>query len=217
MKMRSFNDLVVLRPREDLEQKWNSATIITPDSATISPATLEPGYASDHTAIAEVFRMPEDYEGDDLKVGDGVLLPLFNGSKVLFVDGEPYMTIARRGIAARVENLGGASEKITALNGYVLTRRDRESFEKHMHGGLPFPDEFLDSGMPCDAGYGIVRMVLERMVSVGTTYLSPALQRPKQRVGDLALLNPIASCKFRRFQRVYRLTPSEHISLTLEE
>lgn len=216
MSLRAFNDLVILRPREDLEQSWNSSTIITPDSALVGPNTLEPGYAEDHTAIAEVYRMPEGYSSVDLAVGDGVLLPLFNGSKVIFIDREPYLAVRRRGIAARIDALGQPSEKITALNGYILTRRDREAFEKHMHGGLPFPDEFLDSGMPCDAGDSIVRMVLERIVSTGTAYLSPPLQRPKQRVGDLALLNPIAACRFRRFGQVYRLTPSEHVSLTLE-
>lgn len=216
-KLRCFNDLVILRPREDLEQSWNSSTIITPDSALVGPETLSPGYADDHTAIAEVYRMPKDYRSADLKVGDGVLLPLFNGSKVVFIDREPYLAVKRRGIAARIENLGMPSEKITALNGYILTRRDREAFEKHMHGGLPFPDEFLDSGMPCDAGDSIVRMVLERIVSTGTTFLSPTLQRPKQRVGDLAFLNPIAACKFRRFGQVYRLTPENHVSFTLEE
>lgn len=217
MQLRAFNDLVILRPREDLEQKWNSATIITPDSALVGPDTLEPGYASDHTAIAEVFRMPEGYSSVDLSVGDGVLLPLFCGSKVVFIDQEPYLAVKRRAIAARIDALGEASEKITALNGYILTRRDREAFEKRLHGGLPFPDEFLDSGMPCDAGGGIVRMVLERIVSTGTAYLSPPLQRPKQRVGDLALLNPIASCKFRRFQQIYRLTPENHVSITIGE
>lgn len=216
-KLRAFNDLVILRPREDLEQLWNSATIITPGSALVGPDTLSPGYAEDHTAIAEVYRMPEDYSSVDLKVGDGVLLPLFNGSKVVFIDREPYLAVKRRGIAARIENLGQPSERITALNGYILTRRDREAFETHLHGGLPFPDEFLDSGMPCDAGDSIVRMVLERIVSTGTAFLSPTLQRPKQRVGDLAFLNPIAACKFRRFQQVYRLTPENHISFTLEE
>ena len=95
--------------------------------------------------------MPEGYSSVDLAVGDGVLLPLFNGSKVIFIDREPYLAVRRRGIAARIDALGQPSEKITALNGYILTRRDREAFEKHMHGGLPFPDEFLDSGMPCDA------------------------------------------------------------------
>lgn len=217
MNLRAYNDLVILKPREDLEQRWNSSTIITPDSALVGPDTLEPGYASDHTAIAEVFRMPEDYTSVDLKVGDGVLLPLFNGSKVVFIDREPYLAVKRRGIAARVENLGQASEKITALNGYILTRRDRAAFERWLHGGLPFPDEFLDSGMPCDAGDSIVRMVLERIVSTGTVYLSPTLQRPKQRVGDLAFLNPIAACRFRRFGQVYRLTPENHVSFTLEE
>lgn len=217
MQLRAYNDLVILKPREDLEQAWASSTIIMPDSAMVGPATLEPGYASDHTAIAEVHRMPEGYSSVDLAVGDGVLLPLFNGSKVVFIDREPYLAVKRRGIAARIDGLGSPSEKITALNGYILTRRDRDAFERLMHGGLPFPDEFLDSGMPCDAGDSIVRMVLERIVSTGTAYLSPPLQRPKQRQGDLALLNPIAACKFRRFGQVYRLTPEGHVSLTIEE
>lgn len=216
-KLRAFNDLVLLRPREDMEQKWNSATIITPDNATLGPDLMVPGYSPDHTAIAEVYRMPLDYTSVDLKPGDGVLIPLFCGSKVVFIDQVPYLAVKRRAIAARVDALGEASEKVTALNGYILTRRDREAFEKHLHGGLTLPDEFLDSGMPTDAGDSIVRVVLERIVSTGTAYLSPVLQKPKQRVGDLAFFNPIASCRFRRFQQIYRLVPSEVVDFTLEE
>lgn len=215
--LRAYNDLVILKPREDLEQKWNSSMIITPDSALVAPDDMV-GFAHDHAAIAEVHRMPEGYSSVDLAVGDGVILPLFSGSKVIFIDQVPYLACKRRAIAARVEGLGSPSEKLTALNGYILTRRDRDAFEKHLHGGLPFPDEFLDSGMPCDGGNGgIVRVVLERIVSTGTAYLSPPLQRPKQRVGDLAFFNPIGSARFRRFGQVYRLTPGEKVDFTLSE
>lgn len=214
--MRVFNDMVLLRPREDMEKMWNSSTIITPDSALLSADQMV-GFANDHAAIAEVYRLPEDYTGTDLKVGDGVVLPLFSGSKVVIVDGEPYLACKRRAIAAKVTDLGKPSEKLVALNGYILTKRDRDAFEKHMHGGLPFPDKFLDEGMPCDSGNeGIVRVVLERIVSTGTVYLNPTLQKPKQREGDLALFNPLSSCRFRRFQVIYRLTPNEIIDLTLE-
>lgn len=214
--MRAFNDMVFLRPREDMEKAWNSSLIETPDSALLGPDQMV-GFQHDHAAVAEVYRLPEDYTGTDIKVGDGVILPLFSGSKVVIVDGAPFLACKRRAIAAKVTGLGTPSEKLEALNGYILTKRDREAMEKHLHGGLPFPDEFLDSGMPTDGGSdGIVRIVLERIVSVGTAYLNPTLQKPKQKNGDLALFNPIQSCRFRRFQVVYRLTPNEIVDLTLE-
>lgn len=214
--MRAFNDMVFLRPREDMEKLWNSSLIETPDSALLSADQMT-GFMNDHAAIAEVYRLPEDYEGEDLKVGDGVVLPLFSGSKVVCVDGEPFLACKRRVIAARVTALGQPSEKLEALNGYILTKRDRDAFEKHLNGGLGLPDEFLDSGLPCDGGsHGIVRVVLERIVSTGTAYLAPVLQKPKQRSGDLALFNPLASCRFRRFGQVYRLTPHDVVDLTLE-
>lgn len=215
--MRSYNDMVLLRPREDMEKLWNSSTIITPDSALLSADQMV-GYKNDHAAIAEVFRLPEDYCGEDIQVGDGVVLPLFSGSKVICVDGEPYLACKRQAIAAKVTDLGKPTEKLQSLNGYILTKRDREAFEKRMYGGLLLPDQFLDEGMPCDGGSnGIVRVVLERIVSSGTTYLNPTLHKPKQRVGDLALFNPLASCRFRRFQVIYRLTPNESVDITLED
>lgn len=215
--MRAFNDLIILRPREDLERKWNSASIITPDSALTSADDMV-GFRHDHAAIAEVYRLPEDYAGDDLKVGDGVVLPLFSASKVVLIDGVPYLAAKRTAIAARVTALGEASEKIEALNGYVLTRQDVDAMQNRMYGGMVLQDEYLDDGLPCDSGSdGIVRLVLERCVSVGTAYLSPTLQKPKQRKGELLAFNPYASCRFRRFGRKYRLTPNEDIQFGLDD
>lgn len=215
--MRAYNDMVFLRPREDLEKTWNSSIIHTPDSALLSADQMT-GFSNDHAAIAEVYRLPEDYEGTDIAVGDGVVLPLFSGSKVVCIDGNPYLACKRMAIAAKVTDLGKPTEKLQALNGYILTKRDREAFEKHLYGGLGIPDEFLDSGMPCDAGSdGIVRIVLERIVSTGTVYLNPSLQKPKQRQGDLAMFNPLSSCRFRRYRVNYRLTPHDVVDLTLEE
>jgi hypothetical protein len=211
--MRAFNDLVILRPREDLEKAWNSSLIHTPDSALLSADDMV-GMRHDHAAIVEVFRLPEGVEG--LAVGDIVVLPLFSGSKVVVIDGEPLLACKRRAIAARVTGLGQPSERIEALNGYILTRRDREAFEKRMNRGMVMPDQFLDEGMPLDGGSdGIVRGCLERIVSVGTAYLSPQLQTPKQRQGELMFFNPLSSCRFRRFGQVYRLTPDEHCQFTL--
>jgi len=215
--MRAFNDLVVLQPREELERSWNSSTIITPDTVLTSADDMV-GFRHDHAAIAEVFRMPEDYTGTDLAVGDGVLLPLFSGSKVVCIDGKMYLACKRRAVAAKIIDLGKPSEKIEALNGYVLTRQDVEAMQNRMHGGLILSDDYLDDGIPCDGGSdGIVRLVMERCVSVGSAFLAPALQKPKQRKGELLCFNPFASCRFRRFSVKYRLTPSEDIQFGLAD
>jgi hypothetical protein len=215
--MRAFNDLVILRPREELERSWNSSTIITPDTAMTSADDMV-GFRHDHAAIAEVYRMPEDYSGSDLATGDGVLLPLFSGSKVVCIDGEMYLACKRRAIAAKIVDLGKPSEKVEALNGYVLTRQDVTAMQNRLYGGLILDDNQLDDGIPCDGGSdGIVRIVLERCVSVGSAYLSPSLQKPKQRKGELLCFNPYASCRFRRFSVKYRLTPNEDIQFGLED
>ena len=214
--MRAFNDLVILRPREDLEQKWNSSSIITPDTALVSADSLV-GFQHDHAAIAEVYRLPEDCK-TELQEGDGVLLPLFCSSKVVCIDGMPYLAAKKGAIAARVRGIGSPSEKIEALNGYVLTRRAQAEFEKHFNGGLILTDDQVDDGIHCDGGSdGIVRIVCERTVSVGTAYLSPTLQKPKQRVGELVCFNPMGSCRFRRFGVQYRLTPNENLQFALED
>ncbi len=215
--MRAFNDLVILQPKEELERVWNSSSIITPDTVLTSADDMV-GFRHDHTAIAEVFRMPEDYAGTDLKAGDSILIPLFSGSKVVCIDGKMYLAAKRRAIAAKINDLGKPSESVDALNGYVLTRQDVEAMQNRMHGGLILSDDYLDDGIPCDGGSdGIVRLVLERCVSVGHTYLAPALQKPKQRKGELLGFNPYSSCRFRRFSRKYRLTPNEDIQFGLED
>lgn len=214
--MRAFNDLIILRPREDLERKWNSSVIITPDTVLTSAEDMV-GFRHDHAAIAEVYRVPEDCK-TDLKEGDGVVLPLYSGSKVVLIDGCAYLAAKRDAIAARVTGVGEASEKVEALNGYILTRQDVDAMQNHMHGGLILSDDYLDDGIPCDGGAdGIVRLVLERCVSVGSAYLSPTLQKPAQRKGELLAFNPYNSCRFRRFGVKYRLTPNEAMNFALEE
>lgn len=213
--MRAFNDLIIMRPREDLEKKWNSSVLITPDSALLSAEDMV-GFRHDHTAIAEVYRVPEGCEAA-LKEGDGVLLPLFSGSKVVCIDGQAYLAAKKDVVAAKVIDLGLATEKLEALNGYVLTRQARDEFERHFNGGLLLTDDQLDDGIHLDGGAdGIVRGVLERTVSVGRVFLSPGLQKPAQRDGELVFFNPMASCRFRRFGVKYRLTPSDDIQFGLE-
>ena len=214
--MRAFNDLLILRPREDLEKGWNSSLIETPDSALLSADDMV-GYRHDHAAIAEVYRVPEGCE-TQLSPGDAVILPLFSGSKIVCIDGEPLLAAKVGAIAGRVVGLGKPSERLEALNGYVLTRQDAEAFQRRMYGGLLLSDDYLDDGIPCDGGAdGIVRVVLERCVSVGDVFLAPSLQTPRQRAGELLCFNPMSSCRFRRFGVKYRLTPNEDINFALED
>jgi hypothetical protein len=171
--MRAFNDLIILRPREDLERTWRSSTIITPDSALVSADAMV-GFQHDHAAIAEVYRVPEDC-ATKLAPGDVVVLPLFSASKVVLIDGIPYLAAKKGAIAARVIDLGTPSEKLEAVNDYVMTKRAKEEFEKHFNGGLLLTDDQVDDGIHCDGGSdGIVRLVCERTVSVGSVFLAAA-------------------------------------------
>src|SRR5690606_37837392 len=114
--------------------------------------------------------------------------------------------------------LGKPSERLEALNGYVLTRQDAEAFQRRMYGGLLLSDDYLDDGIPCDGGAdGIVRVVLERCVSVGDVFLAPSLQTPRQRAGELLCFNPMSGCRYRRLGVKYRLTTNEDINFALED
>lgn len=220
--MRVFEDMVILRPREDLEQKWNSATIITPDNALISAEQMT-GMRHDRACIGEVVEVgPGNADCPDMsavKKGDIVILPLFSCSKVIALKQEICLLVKSRALAAIVTDLGEPREALQPINDYVLTRQDREAFEHWMYGGLLLPEEFLSDGLPVDGGTdGIVRVCLERCMGAGGgVYLKKALWKPRQRKGELICLNPIASCRFRRFGQFFRLVPAEDCQFALEE
>ena len=220
--MRVFEDMVILRPREDLEQKWNSATIITPDSALVSAEQMT-GLRHDRACIGEVVEVgPGSVDCPDMstvKKGDIVILPLFSCSKVIALKEEVCILVKARALAGIVTDLGEPCESVKAINDYVLTRQDREAFERWMHGGLLLPEQYLADGIPVDGGTdGMVRLVLERCMSTGGgVYLKKSLWKPKQRKGELLGLNPLASCRFRRFGQVFRLVPAEDCQFALEE
>lgn len=224
--IKAYEDMVVLRPREDLDSKWNSSTIITPDNAMTGAQSLAIGARRDDTAIAEILSIgPGSEECPDLKgaaVGDIVALPLYGASKVIVLDKEVGLMVKFRGLAGIVRNLGRPSETIEAINDYVLTKQDREAFEKHMYGGLILPDDYLSDGIPVDSGCsGIVRLLLERVVSTGgglwdtdkagRVKVNPRLWKPLQRKGELVGFNPLASCRFRRFGQWFHLVPKEDV------
>jgi hypothetical protein len=222
----AYEDMVYLRPREDLDRKWASDTIFAPDSALTSSDSMNPNDRA-ATAVCEVISIgPGSEECPDLAgvaVGDVVCLPLWGSSKVIVLDQEIGLMIRFNGLAGVVRDLGKPTESIQAINDYVLTRRDREAFEKHLHGGLRVPDQYLDDGFPVDSGTeGIVRVCLERVVSTGGGHwelgkdgrvnkLNPRLWKPRQKHGELVGFNPLATCKFRRFGQVFRLVPFEDI------
>lgn len=220
--MRPFNSYVSLRPREDLEQKWNSATIITPDSALIGPSAMT-GQRHDRACIGEVIAVGEGTaecpDMTSVKPGDIVVLPLFSMSKVVVLKSEVGLLAEMRSIAAVVTDLGEPTEALRAVNDYVLTRQAREEFEAHMYGGLLLTEDMVSDGMPVDGGTdGIVRVVLERCMSAGGGVVNSKkmLWKPRQKKGELICLNPIASCRFRRFGTFYRLTPAEDCQFALE-
>jgi hypothetical protein len=222
---KAYEDMVVLRPREDLDRKWNSCTIITPDSALTGADSLQGGSARDATAVCEVLSIgPGSEECPDvsgLSVGDVVAIPLYGASKVIVMDKEIGLLTRFRGIAGVVRDLGKPTESLQALNDYVLTRQDRDAFEKHMYGGLRMPDSFLSQGMPTSEADGIVRVLLERVVSTGGGHwetgkdgrvkLNPRLWKPAQKRGELVGFNPLSACRFRRFGQWFHLVPMEDI------
>lgn len=233
--LKSFEDMVVLKPREDLDRSWNSTLIVSPEQALTGAGSLainEDEPRTDHTAIAEVeYIGPGSLDCPDLKgvaVGDIVAIPLFGASKVVVFDGNMRILSKFNGLAGIVRNLGKPNETLEAVNKYVLTRRDREAFEAHMYGGLLMPEEWLSDGMPCDEGtHGIVRVLLERVIHTGAGVwetaksdrkkLNPRLRKPPQVKEELVGFNPLASCRFRRFGVFYHLVPFEDISFALTE
>lgn len=227
--MRAYNDMVILKPREDLDRKWASDVIFAPDTALTGASSL--GLGSDSAAVCEVVHIGAgSAECPDLsavKVGDIAVLPLFGASKVLVLNGEPCLLTRFRGLAGVVTDLGTPQEALRALNDYVLTRQDREAFERVMYGGMRLTDDQAINGIPCDSGAdGIVRIVLERVVSAGGGHwetdkagavkTDAKLWAPEQRAGELIGFNPLASCRFRRWGVNYRLVPYEDCQFAAE-
>ncbi len=228
--------MVILKPREDLDRAWNSSLIYTPDSALTGASSLtindeEP--RTDHAAIAEVIHVgPGSLECPDLSsvsVGDIVVIPLYGASKIVVVDEQMHLLCKFSGLSGIVRNLGKPNETLEALNDNVLTKRDRDAFEKHMAGGMLMPEDFLSDGFPCDqSNDGIVRVLLERVCHVGgglweqhldgRIKLNPRLKRGKQEQGELVGFNPLASgCRFRRWGVFYHLVPYEDIGFAIQE
>lgn len=226
--MKARQDMVILKPREDLERRWASDSIIMPDSALLGADSLSIGSRRDSAAVCEVMSIgPGSEDCPDLtgvKVGDVAVLPLYGASKVLIVDGEAYITTRFRNLAGVVRNLGQPAETVEAVNDYVLTRQDRDAFEARLYGGLRLHDNYVSDGLPTDSGTeGIVRVVLERVASCGTGHweLDRAgrgvrLQAPEDKPGDLVLFNPITSVRFRRWGTWWRLVPFEDIQACVE-
>lgn len=219
--------MVILKPREDLERRWASDSIIMPDSALLGADALTVGARRDSAAVCEVMSIgPGSEECPDVSavhVGDVAVLPLYGASKVLIVDGEAYIMTRFRNLAGIVRNLGQAAETLEAVNDYVLTRQDREAFEARLNGGLRLIDSYVSDGIPTDSGTdGIVRVVLERVASAGTGHwmLDRAGRRvglaaPEDRPGDLVLFNPLSSVRFRRWGTWWRLTGFEDIQAAI--
>ncbi len=229
--MRAYNDMTILRPREDLDRKWASTTIYTPDSALTSASSMT-GFRHDSAAVCEVVHVGAGSEAwpdvPSFKPGDVALLPLFGASKVLVLNGEACLLARSSTIAAIVRNIGEPGETLEAANDYVLLREDREAFERVCNGGLLLTDQQHSDGIHVDSGSdGIVKVLLARVVSAGsghwesdkggTIKTNPRLWAPEQKAGALCLFNPIASCRFRRHGTWFRLVPFEDIQAEVTE
>lgn len=229
--MRVFNDMTVLKPREDLDRKWASDTIYAPDSALTSASSMT-GYAHDSAAVCEVVQVGPGSEAwpdvPSFQSGDVALLPLFGASKVLIVNGVPHLLTKSGAIAAIARNIGEPNETLEAVNDYVLMREDREAFERVMNGGLLLTDQQHSDGIHVDGGAdGIVKILLARVVSAGRGHWETDRDgqvrtdarwwRPEQTKGALVGFNPLASCRFRRHGAWYRLVPFEDCQFEVSE
>lgn len=228
--MKAYNDMTILRPREDLDQKWASDTIIMPGTAMLGSNSMT-GLKHDAAAVCEVVHVGAGSEAwpdaSAVKPGDVALLPLFGASKVLILKGEPCLLTKTSGIAAIVTGLGTDREELRAVNDYVLMREDRDALERVLYGGLRVPDQILSEGVPVDSGSdGMVRVLLARVVSTGSGHWETAKDgtvptdakrwAPEQAKGALVLFNPLASCRFRRHGTWYHLVPFEDCQLEVE-
>jgi hypothetical protein len=228
--MRAYNDMTVLRPREDLDQKWASSTIIMPGTASTGSNSMT-GLKHDSTAVCEIVHVGAGSEAwpdvPSFKAGDVALLPLFGASKVLVLNGEMCLMTKSAGVAAIVTGIGTDREELRAVNDYVLMREDRTAFERVCNGGLLLTDQQHSDGIHVDSGSdGIVRVLLARVVSAGsghwetdkdgTVPTDAKRWAPEQAKGALVLFNPMASCRFRRHGTWYHLVPFEDCQLEVE-
>jgi hypothetical protein len=208
MVPKAYADGVIVKPREDLDQAMFSSSIILPGNAQ----TTDRGYCMgepDASAICEVVSVGRKVT--TLKRGDIVLFDLHGISQVVFFDGQGYLRLPEDAVRARVHDVGNeAKERIEPLGEYVLTAEDRAAFKRHVLGDILVPDEVYREG------YGlpdsVSRFVLERVV-----WAWPDEDYNESLIpGDLVFFSPFASCRFRRFGKVYRLVARDDLLGALE-
>lgn len=210
MKPRAYRDQVIVRPREDLDQGWasNEGKILLPDSAT-TMGRGPTGYQEDASCICEVVsRGPKASE--QLHLGDIVVFDLYGVSQAVFIDGEGYLVLPSRAVRARIFDVGLPTELVDPIEDWVLSKEDRPAFQKHMLGTILAPEDRYATGVATDnVDDSICRCVLERVVDTG-----PRVReiQPAELVG----FSPTESCRFRRGNVWYRLTPEENVLFCVE-
>lgn len=216
--MRALSNQVVLRMREDLEDKFAPPIRVSKVTGGIEPRPV----------YGEVLDVgPGDQMHPDLPAlrrGDVVVWDLSKIGPPVIEHGQPLTIVSFNALLGKLHNAGTPDEVCHALLDQVLTEAAPDMMQRQISSALVIPGDVLRDGMKERPGENVVTGVWERVVSAGAGIMFPGrntcarckcelrrLEEPDVKLNDLVFFNPAWSVDWRRGGRDLRFTPYSEI------
>lgn len=216
--MKAFNNQVVLRPREDLEDNFGGLIRVNKATGLIEP---RPVYGE----VVDVGKGDQLHPDiPELRKGDIVVWDLSKIGPPVIEEGKAVVLVSFNALLGRLTNPKTDDEQCHALLDMVLTERAPMAMQKAISPLLILPDSVAIDGLQESAKESPVTCVFERVISTGRgitfagrtrcARCQEELQRtevPEMRAGDLVVFNPLHAIEWRRRGRNFRFIPSSEI------
>jgi co-chaperonin GroES (HSP10) len=222
--MKALNNQVVIKPREDLEDRWGGMIRVNKASGFLEP---RPVYG-EIMSVGPGDQLHPDIP--DLKKGDLVVWNLSKIGPPVIEHGATLFLNSFDCLLARIHEPNTDQESYTALLDMVLTEDAPIAMAHSISPTLAslganfLPDTVARDGLKESPGDCAVTTVYERVVTTGRgitfagrntcACCKERLQRtevPEMKAGDLVVFNPSYSIPWRRRGRNYRFTPASEI------
>jgi hypothetical protein len=223
--MRPLSNQVVLKSREDLEERFNPTPIrVNKETGLIEPRPV----FGEVVAIGPGDQLHPDIP--DIRKGDVVVWDLSKIGPPVIEHGQTVILVSFNALLGRLHKPGTPEEECQAILDLVLTVEDHDMMERQISSLIVTPQSVVRDGMKEAEGDCPISTVWERVVSVGKgiTFQGRSLcarckdhlQRtevPDLRKHDLVCFNPAWAIDWRRGGRNYRFTPYSEIRGVAED
>jgi len=222
--IKPFNNQVLLKMREDLEDNFGGVLRVNKLTGLIEP---RPVYG-EVIAVGKGDQVHPDIP--DLAPGDLIVWDLSKIGPPLMYHGQAYSLVSFNALLAKLTNPKTDQEDYQALLDIVLTESAPLAMARAVSQLVVMPDTVQRDGLGERAKDNVVSTVYERVVSAGRgiTFNGRTrcarcqcdLQRtetPECVKGDLVIFNPAHSIDWRRRGRQLRFTPFSELRGVADE